>query len=160
MQRRNFLGKLLKIGAGITAAAVVTPVMGKTLAEKNETFTLEDAFIPCDGNSDMYYLKKDSLLNRELMKALGERYLPKDKFGNYSPIWEQYVPIKDEYTIEDFRQLIMLIEDAGNRFRYYCDGQLRDAEVGLMRMIKDRKGKFYKMDLFEAYKHGQYGPKD
>ena len=156
MERRGFLKRLFGLGVG--AAAMTVPALAK--AAKGDTFTIEDAFIRLDGNKDMYYLKKDSLLNKELMKAIGDHYLPKDKFGCYYPVYKQYVPIKDEYTIEDFRQLIMLLEDARDHFDYFCDGQLREGEAGLVRLIKDRSGKYYKMDLFQAFKHGQYGPKD
>ena len=156
MERRGFLKRLFGLGVG--AAAMAVPVLAKTASK--ETFTLDEAFIKHDGNKDLYYIRKDSVLNQELMKALGDHYLPKDKFGCYYPVYRQYVPIKDEYTIEDFRQLIMLLEDARDHFDYFCDGQLREGEAGLVRLIKDRSGKFYKIDLFQAFKHGQYGPKD
>ena len=156
MERRGFLKRLFGLGVG--AAAMTVPALAK--AAKGDTFTIEDAFTRFDGNKDMYYLKKDSLLNKELMKAIGDHYLPKEKFGNYLPVWKQYVPVKDEYTIEDFRQLIMYMEDARNHFDYFCDGQTRDGNAGLVRIIKDRQYDYYHIDLFQAYKNGQYGPKD
>ena len=159
MKRRDFLGKLLKIGTGVAATAVAIPVMGKNHAEKQETFTIDDAFIQLHGNSNLYYIKQDSLLNRELMKAIGDHYLPREKFGCYLPVSHQYVPFKDTYTIEDFRQLIMLLEDCRQGFRYFCDGQYREENVGLMRLFKDEKHGYYKIDLFEAYKNGMYGSK-
>lgn len=156
MERRGFLKRLLGLGVG--AAAMTVPALAK--AAKDDTFTIEDAFVQLPGNKNMYYIKKDSMLNQELMKALGDHYLPKDKFGCYYGVYNQYIPVKDEYTIEDFRQLIMFFEDKRERFDYFCDGQLRDVEPGLVRLIKDRSGKFYHIDTFQAFKHGMYGPKD
>ena len=156
MERRGFLKRLF--GLGIGAAAMTVPGLAK--AASKETFTLDEAFIHHDGNENLYYIKKNSVLNQELMKALGDHYLPKDKFGCYYGVHNQYIPVKDEYTIEDFRQLIMFFEDKRERFDYFCDGQLRDVEPGLIRLIKDRSGKFYHIDLFQAFKHGMYGPKD
>ena len=173
MKRRNFIGKLFRIGTGVAATAVAAPVIAKAKGKEKtqETFTIEDAFIqPYDGNKDLYYIKKNSLLNQELMKAIGDHYLPREKFGNYLPVFNQYVPVKDEYTIEDFRQLIMYLEDKRRNFDFFCDGEVMGEEVGLIRLIrqyryhlktgeKENLG-YYKIDLFEAYKHGQYGPKD
>lgn len=163
MKRRNFLGKLFRIGTGVAATAVAVPVMGKIKGKQTpqETFTIEDAFIqPYDGNKDLYYIKKDSLLNQELMKALGDHYLPRDKFGCYHPVFNQYIPFKDRYTVEDFRQLIMLLEDKRKHFEYFCDGEHQSLDIGLIRLIRYKKNDYYKIDLFEAFKHGQYGPKD
>lgn len=157
MKRREFLRKLF--GISVATAAMTVPGVSKT--KEKDTFTLDEAFINLGGNKDLYYIKKDSALNQELMKAIGDHYLPKDKFGCYYPVYRQYVPIKDEYTIEDFRQLIMLLEDSRDHFDYFCDGQLREEEgnPGLIRLIKDCSGKFYKIDLFQAFRNGMYGPK-
>ena len=54
----------------------------------------------------------------------------------------------------------MLLEDARDHFDYFCDGQIRQGEAGLVRLIRDKSGKYYKIDLFQAFKHGMYGPKD
>ena len=150
MKRRNFL-KLFGIGT----ASMAVPAFSKP--EKNNEFTFEDTFLRHDGNGNLYYIKKDSLLNQELMKAIGENYLPTDKFGCYYPVSNQYVPIKEKYTIDDFRQLIMLLEDKRGKFDYFCDGKYKDYETGLIRLIKYRNSKFYRIDLFQAFKNGQYG---
>lgn len=166
MRRRNFLKKLF----GATAGAVaVTTVPSLAKPKEKETFTLDEAFIRHDGNPDLYYIKKDSPLNQELMKAIGDHYLPREKFGNYLPVFNQYVPVKDEYTIEDFRQLIMYLEDKRRNFDFFCDGEVRDEEVGLIRLIRQWRHHlktderedlgYYKIDLFQAYRHGQYGPR-
>lgn len=155
MERRGFLKRLF--GISVSAAALSVPAIAK--AVEKDTFTFDEAFINHDGNKDLYYIRKDSRLNRELMKAIGDHYLPIDKFGCYYPVYGQYVQIKDEYTIEDFRQLIMLLEDKKEHFDYFCDGQMKNQEVGLIRLIKDRSGKFYKIDLFQAFRNGMYGPK-
>lgn len=153
MERRWFL-KLLGLGA----VSTISP--GVANSKDKDTFTLDDAFICQSGNKDLYYIKKDSLLNQELMKAIGNHYLPTDKFGCYYPVFNQYVPIKDKYSIEDFRQLIMLLEDKREKFDYFCDGKTRGNDAGLIRLIKYRNSKFYRIDLFQAFKNGQYGPRD
>lgn len=150
MKRRSFL-KLFGIGA----ASITIPSLSNT--DKKQTFTIDEAFLNCSGNDNLLYIKKDSLLNRELMKAIGNHYLPRDKFGCYYPAFNQYIPIKDEYSVDDFSQLIMLLKDKREKFDYFCDGQIMDGNVGLIRLIKDRSGKFYKIDLFQAFKNGQYG---
>lgn len=163
MKRREFLKRLFGIGVG--AAAMTVPGLAK--AASKETFTLDEAFIPHDGNELLYYIKKDSILNKELMKVLGDRYLPKDKFGCYRIVRNQYLPIKDEYTIDDFKQLIMFLEDKMNHFEYFCDGIYRDLDVGLLRLYKvdgpstlGKNNGYYELVLFQAFKNGQYGPKD
>ena len=153
MKRRNFLTNLFNIGVG--AAAMTIPVIAKS--GNKETFTLDDEFIRHDGNKNLFYIKKDGVLNRELMKAIGGSYLPIDKFGCYFTIHGQYVPIKDKYTIEDFRQLIMFFEDKSRHY-CFCDGQTKSGGVGLIRLLKDRSEKFYKIDAFQAFRNGQYGP--
>lgn len=162
MKRRNFIEKLFRIGTGVAATAVAVPVIAKAKGKEKtqETFTIEDAFIQPYPNKDLYYIKKDSLLNQELMKAIGDHYLPKDKFGCYHPVYDQFVPFKDHYTVEDFRQLIMLLEDKQKHFEYFCDGEHQSLDIGLIRLIRYEKNGYYKIDLFEAFKHGQYGPKD
>lgn len=155
MERRGFLKRLFGIGVG--AAALSVPVIAK--AAKKDTFTLDEVFMRHDGNKNLFYIRKDSVLNRELMKAIGDHYLPKEKFGCYYPVYNQFIPVKDEYTIEDFRQLIMLLEDRKAHFDYFCDGNTREGNAGLIRLIKDMKGNFYKIDLFQAFRNGQYGPK-
>ena len=165
MKRRNFLKKLF----GATAGAVaVTAVPGLAKTKDKETFTIEDAFIQLPGNKNLYYIKKDSVLNQELMKALGDRYLPKEKFGCYLPIFNQYVPIKDTYTVDDFNQLIMMLEH--RKFDYFCDGRYQDYNVGLMRLLKVTRHHlntgdeedlgYYKIDMFQAFKNGMYAPDD
>ena len=114
MERRNFLKKLFNIGIG--AAAMTVPVIAKP--ESKETFSLKEAFLTHDGNKNLFYIKKDSQLNQELMKAIGDHYLPKDNCGCYYPLFKHYIPIKDEYTIEDFRQVIMFLEDSREHFDY------------------------------------------
>ena len=156
MERRGFLKRLFGLGVG--AAAMTVPGLAK--AASKDTFTIEDNFIQCDGNSNIYVIKKDSLLNKELMKAIGDHYLPKDKFGCYYPMHNHYIPIKDSYTVEDFNQLIMFLKDMRGHFRYFTDGQYRDNEVGLLELFKNEKGGYYQPEFFEAFKHGQYGPKD
>lgn len=155
MKRREFLRKLF--GIGLATAAMTVPGVSKTKEE--DTFTLDEAFIQCDGNKNLYYVKKDSKLNQELMKAIGDHYLPTDKFGCYYPVNNQFLSIKDNYSIDDFAQLILLLNDKREKFQYFCDGRMKDEKIGLLCLIKDNKGKFYKLELFEAFRNGMYGPK-
>ena len=162
MKRRDFLGKLLKIGTGVAATAVAVPVMAKMKGREKpeQTFTIENDFVQPTGNKSLYYIKKDSPLNQELMKALGDHYLPVEKFGCYYGVFNQFLPFKDKYTIDDFRQLIMFLDDRRKHFDYFCDATYRGLDLGLLQLFKDEKNGYYKLQLFQAFKHGQYGPKD
>ena len=156
MKRREFLRKLF--GISVATAAMTVPGVSKT--KEKDTFTLDEAFVQCDGNKDLYYIKKESKLNQELMKAIGDHYLPRNKFGCYYPLFNVYLPIKDEYCIEDFVQVSLFLNDSREHFNYFTSGVMKGGEEGgLLRLIKDRNGKFFKIDLFQAFRNGMYGPK-
>lgn len=145
MKRRDFLRKLFGIGAAVAVSKV--PVLAK---DEPETFKIEDMFEQHEGNNRLYYLKKDSWLNKELIKTLGERYLPNKYFYSYCPATELGLPIKDEYTKADFQQILLYPTLSYHKEQYFCRGIVKGKETGVMRLYKDERNGVYEVTFFEA----------
>ena len=144
MERRNFIKRLLGIGA---AAAVSTI---PALAKEKETFTWEDLAIACTGNKDLFYIKQDSWLNQELVKLMGDRVVDRKYFSYYDPRRDILIPVKDRYTKEDFTGLLLWVKTLYS-FNYYCNGTGNGGvETGLCRFIRDKKNNVYHVDFFAA----------
>ena len=117
MERRGFLKGLFGAGVGIAAMATV-PAIGKT---EEETFKIDDIFEPCDGNGQLFYLKTDSWLEKEIRDILGDKFVDEKYFSYYLPIYNCYLPIKEEYTKEDFVNLLFVVKS--KHFDYFCDSR-------------------------------------
>ena len=143
MQRRNFLKKLFGVGVGAAALATVPAI-----AKKEETFSLDDLFYQCDGNSDLYFLKPDSWLNNELKKAFGDKVVSRDYFSYYYPLSNVYIPIKEKYDKRDFDALIQFAK--ANRFDYWCGDTYKGKEFGLCRLSQYRKENYFKVVLYNC----------
>lgn len=149
MDRRKFL-KIFGIGVG-TAAAASVPLIAKAKEARKETWTVGEMFNTCDGNKDLLYLKKDSWLNYELAKILGDKYVDEKYFGCYMPYRDVLIPVKDEYDRRDFEPVILLMKERGrNSFDYYCGKSYKGVEQGLFRLLKDRDGEYYHIDFYAA----------
>jgi len=145
MERRNFLKRLLGLGAATVAASV--PIIAK---ESEETFTIKDIAEPCSGNKNLWYLKKDCWLDKELKQILGKRVVDRKYFSYYDTKRDMLIPVKDEYTREDFQALLLWAESEYD-FNYYCDGTANGGvETGLCRFIINRTGNAYTIDFFRA----------
>ena len=135
------------MGLSAAAAAATIPALGK----KNEdTFTIEDIAEQCNGNKNLWYLKKGCWLDNELKKILGNKVVDRKYFSYYDPKREMLIPVKDEYTKNDFQALLLWAE-SGNAFNYYCAGVADGGvEAGLCRFIVNRNGNAYHVDFFAA----------
>lgn len=147
MERRNFIKRIFGLGAAAAVSAV--PLMG-TGRITEETFKIEDIAEQGTGNKNLWYLKKDSWLNKELSKILGQRVVERNYFSYYDPKRDMLIPVKDEYTREDF-QVLLLWAESEYDFNYYCDGTANGGvETGLCRFIINRTGNAYTVDFFRA----------
>lgn len=146
MERRNFLKKLFGGVAAVTAASVV-PSVAK---DKEETWTIDDLFAKCDGNDNLYYLRKDSWLNKELIDIMGEQYVDQRYFSYYLPLHNLYLPVKEKYEKRDFD----IIKDClrHQEYEHFCSGAAlyNGNGIGVMRIIKERNGKYFTIDLYGA----------
>lgn len=143
MKRRGFLKRLFGIGVG--AALATVPAIAK---EKKETFKIDDMFEPCDENGQLFYLKTDSWLEREIRDILGDRFVDNKYFCYYLPICNCYLPIKEEYTKEDFDNLLLVVRS--KQFDYFCDSRGNQGKrYGTVRIFKDNKG-YYTISMYQA----------
>ena len=143
MERRNFLKRLFGLGVGAALASV--PAIGKT---EEETFKIDDIFEPCDGNEQLFYLKTDSWLEKEIRDILGDKFVDEKYFSYYLPIYNCYLPIKEEYTKEDFVNLLFVVKS--KHFDYFCDSRGNQGkQYGAVRIFKDKNG-YYKIDMYAA----------
>ena len=143
MERRGFLKRLLRLGVGAALASV--PAIGKT---EEETFKIDDIFEPCDGNGQLFYLKTDSWLEKEIRDILGDKFVDEKYFSYYLPIYNCYLPIKEEYTKEDFVNLLFVVKS--KHFDYFCDSRGNQGkQYGAVRIFKDKNG-YYRIDMYAA----------
>lgn len=149
MERRNFLKRLFNIGAASAVASVAASIPALAKADK-ETFTLDDIAMRCTGNKDLFYIRQDCWLNQELANAMGERVVDRKYFSYYDPKRDILIPVKDEYTKEDFMGLILWAKSLYT-FNYYCNGTGNGGvETGLCRFILDHRHGMYHVDFFAA----------
>lgn len=144
MERRNFLKRLLGFGAATVAVSV--PLIAK---ESEETFTIKDIAEQLSSNKNLWYLKKDCWLDKELKQILGKRVVDNKYFNYYNPKRDMLIPIKDRYTKNDFQALLLWAKNE-YEFNYYCDGINKSGETGLCRFIINRTGNAYYVDFFSA----------
>ena len=144
MERRNFLRKLFGIGVGAAAMATIPAI-----ANNDEEFTIEELFDRCSGNGQLYFLKTDSWIEDEIKNILGDRFVDKNYFNYYEPLFNCYLPIKEKYTKKDFENLFLVVKS--KKFDYFCDYVGNGGKkVGAMRLFKDTKNGYYKIDLYHA----------
>ena len=141
MERRNFLRKLFGISMG-AAAVVAVPAIAKTKDE----FTIDDMFDACDGNKQLFYLKKDSWLEKEIRDILGDRFVDEKYFNFYEPLFNCYLPIKEKYTKKDFENLLLVVKS--KKFDYFCDSTGNNGSA--MRIFKDEPNGYYRIDMYHA----------
>ena len=147
MERRSFLRKLF----GATAAATAVSVVPALAKKKEETFTWEDMAVPHTGNKNLFYIKQDCWLNQEIAKALGDKVVDRKYFKYYLPKRDILIPMKDEYTKEDFTGLLLWAKHGITSFEYFCNGTGDGGiETGLCRFISDEKKGVYILDFFAA----------
>lgn len=144
MQRRNFLKSLF----GFSALAAATMVGAKPL--KDDTFAWDDVTFLCTGNKDLFYIRKDSWLNQELEKIMGDRVVDRKYFSYYEPKRDILIPVKDRYTKEDFNGILLWAKSL-YPFNYYCNGTGNGGiETGLCRFIRDNRHGMYEVEFFSA----------
>lgn len=144
MERRNFLKKLFGGVVAVTAASVV-PSVAK---DKEETWAIDELFERCDGNSNLYYIRANSWLNKELIDIMGEQYVDQHYFSCYLPLYNLYLPVKDKYEKCDFD----IIKDwlRHHKYEHFCSGECKGNDIGVMRIVKEQNGKYYTIDLYCA----------
>lgn len=144
MERRNFLKKLFGGVAAVTAASVV-PSVAK---DKEETWTIDELFERCDGNDNLYYLREDSWLNKELIDIMGEQYVDQRYFSYYLPLHNVYLPVKEKYEKRDFD----MIKDClrYHEYEHFCSRECKGIDIGVMRIFKERNGKYFTINLYGA----------
>jgi hypothetical protein len=144
MERRNFLKKLFGGVAAVTAASVV-PLVAK---DKEETWAIDELFERCDGNSNLYFIRANSWLNKELIDVMGEQYVDQRYFSWYLPLHNLYLPVKERYEKRDFD----IIKDylRHHEYEHFCSGECKGNDIGVMRIVKERNGKYYTIDLYGA----------
>jgi len=143
MQRRTFLKKLFGVSVGAAAMATV-PV----LAKKDETYTIEDLFDRCEGNGSLYFLKRDSWLNRELIDAMGDRFVDQKYFSYYEPVYNVYLPIKEKYEKRDFESLFLFLKS--KKFNYFCTQNYKNEEKGVIKICQYHNEDYYRIDFYAA----------
>ena len=142
MKRRNFLKRLFGIGVGVALASV--SAIGK---ETEETFKIDDIFEPCDGNGKLYFLKTNSWLENKIRDILDDRFVDEKYFSHYCPLYNCYLPIKDEYTKKDFENLLLVVKS--KKFNFFCDHVGNHGkQYGAMRIFKDDG--YYRIDMYQA----------
>lgn len=144
MERRNFLKKLFGGVAAVTVASVV-PSVAK---DKEETWTIDELFERCEGNSNLYYIRANSWLNKELIDVMGEQYVDNKYFSYYFPLHNLYLPVKERYEKRDFD----IIKDylCHQKYGYFCSGERKGYDIGVMRILKERNGKYFTINLYGA----------
>lgn len=148
MERRNFLKRLFKVGVGAAALATVpVPAIAKPKDEKR--FKIDDIFEPCDGNRQLFFLKGDSWLEKEIRNILGEHFVDEKYFRCYDPIYNCYIPVKDTYNKDDFKPFLLFVKS--KKFDYFCDhvGNY-GKQFGAMRLFKEEKDGYYRIDMYQA----------
>lgn len=144
MKRRNFINKLFGIGIGAAAMATIPAI-----ANNDEEFTIEELFETCSGNGGLYFLKTDSWIEEEIRNILGDRFVDKKYFNFYEPLFNCYLPIKEKYTKKDFENFFLVVKS--KKFDYFCDYVGNGGKpVGALRLFKDTKNGYYKIDLYHA----------
>lgn len=142
MERRGFLKRLFATGVGAALATV------PAIAKQKESFKIDDMFEPCGGNRQLFYLKTDSWLEKEIRDILGDRFVDEKYFSYYLPLFNCYLPIKEEYTKEDFDNLLLVVKS--KQFDYFCDSRGNQGkQYGAVRIFKDKNG-YYKIDMYQA----------
>ena len=146
MERRNFIKRLFGIGVGAAALATV-PGIAKT--KEKETFKLEDIFEQCDGNKQLFFLKTDSWLEQEIRDILVDKFVDEKYFSCYDPIFNCYIPVKDEYTRKDFESFLLTVKT--KKYDYFCD-QTRNhgKKYGAMYLSKYEKDGYYAINMYQA----------
>lgn len=147
MKRRNFIKKLFGIGVGAAAMATIPAI-----ANNDEEFTIEELFDRCSGNGQLFFLKTDSWIEDEIRNILGDRFVDVKYFNYYEPLFNCYLPIKEKYTKKDFENFFLVVKS--KKFDYFCDhvGNVGNGgkKIGAMRLFKDTKNGYYKIDLYHA----------
>lgn len=144
MERRNFIKKLFGFSLGAAAMATV-PAIAKT----DDEYTIDDLFDACSGNSELFYLKTDSWIEKEIKSILGDRLVDEKYFSCYYPVFNCYLPIKEKYTKEDFETFFLFVKS--KNFDYFCDSIGNGGKpFGAMRIFKDERDGHYKIDMFQA----------
>ena len=150
MKRRNFLKNLFK-GAAVATVAVATGNVAKAITkEEKEEFEITELFNqPYPGNTNLYCLKRGTWLEKEILNALGDKFIPDTKaFSFYSPVYNIYLPVKDTYTKSDFEAIINWCK-FGSPFDKYCYYGMQD-NPSLCRMYRDERKGCYKFDFYGA----------
>ena len=151
MKRRNFLKNLFK-GAAVATVAVATGNVAKAITkeEEKEEFEITDLFNqPYSGNTNLYGLKQGSWLEKEMLNALGDKFIPDTKaFTFYYPVSNIYLPIKEKYTKSDFETIINWCK-FGSSFDKFCYYGMQD-NPELCRMFRDDRKGYYRFDFYGA----------
>ena len=144
MERRNFLRKLFGIGVGAAAMATIPAI-----ANNDEEFTIEELFDRCRGNGQLFYLKEDSWLEKEIRDILGDRFVDEKYFNFYEPLFNCYLPIKEKYAKKDFENFLLVVKS--KKFDYFCDSiGNKGKKIGAMRIFKDEPNGYYRIDMYHA----------
>lgn len=144
MKRRNFLKKLFGISVGAAAMATV-PAIAKT----EDEYTIDDMFEACSGNRQMFYLRLDSWIEKEIRNILGDKFVDHKYFACYYPVFNVYLPIKEKYTKKDFETFFLFVKS--KNFDYFCDSVGNGGrKIGAMRIFKDERNNHYRIDMYQA----------
>lgn len=97
MKRGQFLRSLF------TGAAIITtaPQLLSNEPKLIDKFLFDDLFIISKGNDRLIYPKKESLVYKKIEETFKNR-VNKDAVATYLPVHHLSIPVKKEYSFDDF----------------------------------------------------------
>lgn len=131
---------------------VITLVPSVTVASnKIEQFSFDEIFEQPYNNEILYYPKKDCKLYEMIKEIVGtERILDSKHEGPYLGYHYNLLPIKESYSIEDFKPFALALNSHYSKRNFYSE---KDRGV-FFRMIKQSDGTMY-FDTFLGYPDGK-----
>ena len=145
MDRRGFLRRMFGAGAAVAASGI-----GISAKDKDGTVSWEDLTVQCTGNENLFYLKPNGWLNKELVNAFGDKVVDRQHFNYYYPVRDILIPIKETYTKEEFGTFILWAKSQQNMFNHFCNGIAEGTEMGICRFFRDWKIGAYVPTFFAA----------
>lgn len=148
--------KRLDFFKGLFGAVAISSIPAVSVAvNKIEHFSFDEFFEQPYNNEILFYPKKDCKLYHLIKEIVGsERILDSKHQGPYLGYHYNLLPIKESYTIEDFKPFALALNSYYSKHNFYSE---MDRGV-FFRMIKENNNTMH-FDTFLGYPNGksQYG---